>query len=55
MKIIKKGKVKSEFPKKVTCYNCKTVLEYTKSDIVRDYRDGDFIKCLVCKSAIAIT
>jgi hypothetical protein len=39
------------------CRNCKCVFEFTQEDgeVVRDWRDGDFIKveCPTCKASIA--
>ncbi len=50
MKVLKKGINPDSKPKKMTCYKCKSELEYTSKDIVHDPRDGDFIKCPVCSS-----
>jgi hypothetical protein len=52
MKIIKEGK--PEKPKKHTCKRCKTKFEYTKEDIILDWRDGDFVMCPKCNSAINV-
>jgi uncharacterized protein with PIN domain len=48
MEIIKRG-VKPEFiPRQVSCYNCKSVLEYVQADIHHDQREGDYVICPVC-------
>lgn len=46
MKVIKQGQ-KVEKTRKVTCYGCKSKLEYTSNDVQSD-RDGKYIVCPVC-------
>lgn len=53
MKIIKEGKSPEEKTKKETCYNCKTVFEYSNSDIQPDFRDGDYVVCPKCGKFIS--
>lgn len=47
MKIIEKGEIpeRDRYPKRKTCYYCKTVFEFDKSDIRGDQRDGDYVIC----------
>lgn len=52
MKIIKKGKIKIR-EKKKTCYECRTKFSYTSMDVEID-RDGNYIKCPICKAFIAV-
>ena len=51
MKIIKKGKLPEKEIIK-TCYFCKTEFSYTVKDIQIDMRDGNYVKCPVCKLLI---
>lgn len=43
-RIIKRGEVKTETAK-YTCGNCGSLIEFEKSDIQGDQRDGDYVKC----------
>lgn len=52
MKILTKGKPKSERPWRGQCRDCESVIEAVKSELVitSDQRDGDFAtaRCPVC-------
>lgn len=50
MKIIKKGKHPDLFPRQHTCYKCKTVFMYDRSDMKEYYdaRDGYSCYYVVC-------
>lgn len=55
MKIIKEGIAPKEWPKRLTCKKCKSVLEYDKKDIKdntdpRDNIPDYYIDCPVCKN-----
>lgn len=55
VKVIKKGIVKPEWPKKHNCKKCKSELEYAKKDVKdnydpRDHSNDYWITCPVCKS-----
>lgn len=52
MKIIQMGQIPSTV-KRVMCVSCRTVFEYGRGDVTYDQRDGDFVYCPVCKTAIA--
>lgn len=51
MKIIKSGKIPST-EKKVTCANCGTIFAYDKEDVTSDQRDGNYVRCPLCKAYI---
>ena len=34
------------------CHKCASVIEFTKSDIKSDQRDGDYVQCPVCTTFI---
>ncbi len=53
MKTLKKGR-KIKNTNKLKCPYCKSVLEYKPTDIVIDFRDGDYIVCPECKLAVNI-
>jgi phage FluMu protein Com len=53
MEIIKRGSTKEKGIKK-KCEHCKTVFKYTKKDVESDWRDGDYVKCPVCKEFLAV-
>ena len=58
MKIIKRGTViKTEENRTAlkTCSNCKSELEYIKSDIKYGYRDLDYIVCPVCGQFLTVS
>ena len=48
MKIIERGQIPKHAPKKVTCYYCKSILEYTNAD-VKSHRNESYVECPVCK------
>lgn len=53
MRIIKKGKIKSEKVYACTCKECKTIFEFQQKEanICYDQRDGDVLQiaCPLCK------
>lgn len=51
-KIIKRGQDPRTKPVRHTCGKCKSVIEFTRSDIHGDQRDGNYVKCPVCNSFI---
>ena len=51
MKIIKLGKVKGNQIVE-TCHKCDTKFSYTKDDVKRDTRDGDYVNCPHCNAFI---
>ena len=55
MKVLKRGNIPVNKPKKIKCWNCKSELEYTKEDIMHDGRDGNYIVCPVCEEWMAVS
>ena len=53
MRIIRQGKIPTDERKK-TCKKCNTLFAYFPKDIFRDQRDGDYVKCPLCKAFINI-
>lgn len=52
-KVIKRGDRHIKDSKaKYTCRKCDSVIEFTRSDIRGDHRDGDYVKCPVCSEFI---
>lgn len=66
MKILEQGDKHIEVPKKITCNNCASILEYLKEDTIKvketryDQREGSYtvsisvIECPVCSKKIKI-
>lgn len=52
MKIIKEGKLPEK--KVITCRKCKCEFIPDSLDIISDFKDGDYVLCPTCKSAINI-
>lgn len=52
MKIIQMGKDPEEAVVRESCSKCKTIFEYTQTDIQPDSREGDYVVCPVCESFI---
>lgn len=50
--IIQKGRLPEERHYRVECLKCKTVFRYQREDIRTDQRDGDYVKCPLCKAFI---
>jgi len=50
-KIIKTGKLKVTTAN-YTCRTCDSVIEFDRSDVRSDQRDGDYVKCPLCNNYI---
>jgi hypothetical protein len=51
-KVIKQGRVKTIIAE-YECRICDSVIEFCKSDIQSDQRDGDYVTCPVCACLIS--
>lgn len=52
-RVIKRGDAHVSKPVQVICPKCMSVVEFERSDIYSDQRDGDYVKCPVCCRFIA--
>jgi len=53
MKIIKRGIIKEDIPKEISCWNCESELEYNSSDI-KSERNEQYVVCPVCHAFITV-
>ena len=52
-RVIKRGEPPQEYRYEYTCGTCKSVIEFDRSDVHSDQREGDYVKCPVCSAYIA--
>lgn len=50
--MIKKGAL-PVFVARNTCRDCRSEVEYTRADVEGDQREGNYVRCPVCKALIA--